>query len=201
MKHFKRKIKFNDYIYETPNQLSPHFCNQLIKKYEKNTEHHVAGVLGENNINLDVKQSEDLSIRTLDKFKVERGVLCFAVKKMLHHYANYLGNIFKGYGQTFYSSFEDSGVQIQRTSPGSFYTWHSDICPGSRYLTYLFYLNDVKKGGYTEFCNGRKIKARQGKGILFPASWDFVHRGVPPKTELKYIATGWLSMNYDISNN
>ena len=138
MKHFKRKIKFNDLIYEVPNQLSPEFCNRLIKKYENNVEHTGAGLAG-HGVQLDVKQSEDLSIRTLDEFKVEREVLCFAVRKMLQRYANYLGDIYEGYRQTFYSNFGDSGVQIQRTSPGAFYTWHSDVCAGDRYLTYLFY--------------------------------------------------------------
>lgn len=192
MKDFKRPINFNDYIYEAPYQLSPHFCKQLIKKYEKLYSKHHAGFAG-NGVNLDIKQSEDLNIRHLDEFKVEREILCFTVRKMLQHYANYLGDIHEGYRKIFYGEFEDNGAQIQRTSPGGFYSWHSDAL-GSRYLTYLFYLNDVKKKGYTEFCNGRKIKSRTGKGILFPAQWDFVHRGVAPKEELKYIATGWLSI-------
>lgn len=195
MKNFKRKVKFDDFIYELPNQLSPHFCKQLIKKYEKTYDKHGIGVVGNNNeVVLDLKQSEDLYIRDLDEFKVEREVINFSVRKLLQNYANHLGKIYDGYRQMFYSEFKDSGSQIQKTTPGGFYSWHSDFLPGTdRYLTYIYYLNDVKKKGYTEFANGRKIKPEQGKGIMFPAQWDFIHRGVAPKKELKYIVTGWLA--------
>ena len=27
---------------------------------------------------------------------------------------------------------------------------------------------------------------------MFPALWPWVHRGFPPKSEVKYICTGWL---------
>ena len=28
---------------------------------------------------------------------------------------------------------------------------------------------------------------------MFPASWEYVHRGIAPKDEIKYICTGWVS--------
>ena len=61
-----------------------------------------------------------------------------------------------------------------------------------RKLTFIWYLNDIKDGGYTEFIDGTKIKPEVGKLVIFPASWEFLHRGVPPKSEDKYLCTGWV---------
>ncbi len=85
----------------------------------------------------------------------------------------------------------DTGYQIQRTQPGDYYIWHHDQTT-SRLVTFIWYLNDVKDGGYTEFIDGTRIQPEAGKLIIFPATWDFLHRGVSPKTETKYLCTGWV---------
>ena len=38
----------------------------------------------------------------------------------------------------------------------------------------------------------RELKPEAGKMMIFPALWPWMHRGYPPKTETKYIVTGWL---------
>jgi hypothetical protein len=95
---------------------------------------------------------------------------------------------------------QDSGYQIQRTNPNSGYSWHSDFNTikseiennGVRMLTFIWYLNDIVEDGYTEFIDGTKIQPKTGRMVIFPACWTFFHRGYPPKSEIKYIATGWL---------
>tara|TARA_Y100000114_G_scaffold119383_1_gene114080 strand:+ start:402 stop:596 length:195 start_codon:yes stop_codon:yes gene_type:complete len=58
-------------------------------------------------------------------------------------------------------------------------------------LVFTTYLNNVKKGGETQFLYQRKkIKPLQGKTILFPSFWTHVHKG-NKTTETKYIITGW----------
>ena len=86
---------------------------------------------------------------------------------------------------------DDTGYQIQKTQPGDYYIWHHDQTT-SRLVTFIWYLNDVKDDGYTEFIDGTRIQPEAGKLIIFPATWDFLHRGVSPKTETKYICTGWV---------
>ena len=86
---------------------------------------------------------------------------------------------------------DDTGYQIQKTQPGDYYIWHHDQTT-SRLVTFIWYLNDVKDDGYTEFIDGTRIQPEAGKLIIFPATWDFLHRGVSPKTEIKYICTGWV---------
>ena len=86
-----------------------------------------------------------------------------------------------------------NGFQIQRTKPDEGYAWHNDSC-SQRLLTWIWYLNDVEEG-YTEFYDGFKVKPETGKLMIFPATWQYPHRGVPPKTGLKYICTGWVYSN------
>ena len=80
--------------------------------------------------------------------------------------------------------------QMQETQPGGFYHWHHDQLE-TRRLTFVWYLNDIEDEGYTEFTTGLKIQPETGKLVIFPGLWPWVHRGVAPKSETKYICTGW----------
>ena len=53
-------------------------------------------------------------------------------------------------------------------------------------------MNDIEEGGETYFYNG-KVKPEAGKLILFPATWTYNHKGNMPKSDDKYIITGWFS--------
>ena len=66
-----------------------------------------------------------------------------------------------------------------------------------RMITYLWYLNDVDKGGETEFWGTYKVKPEAGKLILFPATWSYPHCGNIPISNAKYIITGWLCADAD----
>ena len=89
---------------------------------------------------------------------------------------------------------DDSGYQIQKTVPDGFYHWHHDgHFKGEgegRLLTYLWYLNSCQEGE-TEFSCGESVEPKRGRLLLFPSTWDRVHRGTPPKT-VKYVCTGWI---------
>ena len=63
-----------------------------------------------------------------------------------------------------------------------------------RVLTWMIYLNDVKNGGHTCFPYQRKkYQPRTGSLLIWPAHFTHPHKGLPSKTEIKYIATGWTS--------
>jgi hypothetical protein len=89
-------------------------------------------------------------------------------------------------------------VKIQKYKPGeAYFGWHSEISETDkdvlrRILVFSTFLNDIKEGGETEFFNQKqKIKAKQGKTIIFPPFWTHVHRGIAAPKETKYIITGW----------
>lgn len=63
----------------------------------------------------------------------------------------------------------------------------------ARYLVFLWYLNDVREGGETEFNDlGIKIQARTGRLLMFPPYWMFQHSGLTPHSNDKYIVSTYL---------
>ena len=45
----------------------------------------------------------------------------------------------------------------------------------------------INTGGHTEFSDGKLIKPKAGKIVLFPPYWTHFHRGVTPTSETKYV--------------
>mgnify|MGYP001174962530 CR=1 FL=1 len=88
-------------------------------------------------------------------------------------------------------------IKLQKTPiGGGFHNWHCEV--GGRYetsrvLVWTIYLNDLPEGeGETEFLHyGKRIQPSKGDVLIFPAYFMHTHRGNPPLTTTKYIATGW----------
>ena len=180
-----------DFIYIEENTLSKDFCNHCIKKFE-NDDRKCIGVFNNGNsgmpvVDNTVKQSTDLYISSESDWNEEN--LTFD-KSLSEHYESYVG---KTFSEEYRNDFRarSKGFQIQRTEPGQFYRYHSDSYR-DRLVTYIWYLNDIFEDGYTEFEFGLKVQPRTGKILLFPATWQYLHRGYPPKSETKYLCTGWL---------
>lgn len=88
-------------------------------------------------------------------------------------------------------------MKIQRTVVGGgYHAWHCEtdsLQTSRRLFAYTIYLNDVEEGGETEFLYYHKrIKPKKGTIVLFPAGFTHTHRGNPPLSNTKYIATGWI---------
>ena len=89
-------------------------------------------------------------------------------------------------------------IKIQKTCPTQgYHVWHCEhnAFPGDRdrVLAWILYLNDVEEGGETEFLyQSLRIKPKTGTFALFPAHFTHTHRGNPPLSGVKYIATGWI---------
>ena len=81
---------------------------------------------------------------------------------------------------------------------GGYHIWHYEndsMQVANRILTWTIYLNDVEEGGETEFLyKSKRIKSRKGNICIFPASFDYAHRGNPPISGDKYILTGWWNL-------
>ena len=195
----------SDFIHVEYNTLSEEFCNGVIGKFETDSRKH-QGRLGSgknSGVNVDIKDSIDLMISGLDDWKEEDEVLFNSVNKCSQKYRN--KNLLEDIKiPILLDTMSDTGYQIQKTSPNCGYTWHDDFDPsydnisiaGIRVLSFIWYLNDISEGGYTEFIDGTKIRPERGKFLIFPSTWNFIHRGFPPKKESKYIITGWLHSDY-----
>lgn len=168
--------------------LEKDFCKKVIRKFNKD-DRRFPGTTG-GGYSPDIKQSEDLLISSLEDWKTEDNIFFQSLTTRLCEYAKYLHQ-----EHGIYCPLDiDSGYQIQKTKPDGFYHWHHDFVAHTHFewrsLTYIWYLNSPREG-HTEFSCGESIKPETGKLVLFPATWDRLHRGTPPKT-MKYLCTGWM---------
>lgn len=192
----------DQFIWTKQNALPQTFCNHLISKFDAD-ERKSQGQVGRNEVWLDMKRSVDLGISQLGEWKEEDKILYETLHSSLPEYFDSLNLSDHPYkGINIHDITSDTGYQIQKTMPGEYYKWHHDFMVkpfGSRILTFIFYLNDVIEDGYTEFFDGTRIQPETGKLLIFPATWSYIHQGYPPKSEVKYICTGWMhSTRYNI---
>ena len=193
MKFFerKKKSKFSDFIYIERDALPKSFCNNVIEKFEQDDRKR-QGQVG-SGVHLEIKRSSDLSITELEDWKSYDQAFFRCLNNGLKKYVRFLPEEYTIH-KALSEIKNDTGYQIQRTQPGDYYIWHHDQS-ATRMVTFIWYLNDIKDGGYTEFIDGTRIQPEAGKLIIFPATWDFLHRGVSPKSETKYLCTGWVHTN------
>lgn len=178
----------SDLILTYNNNLSEEFCNHVIDCFE-NDARKSEGIT-QSGVDKTVKDSVDLYFTDLKGWEAEDVIFHNALKEPAQDAFTILSE-FRHYP---YDP-RDTGFQVQRTDPSGGYIWHNDSHVYTdryeRVYTYIWYLNTVDGGGETEFAD-RKIKPEVGKLVLFPATWNYIHRGLPPKEGLKYICTGWL---------
>jgi hypothetical protein len=112
---------------------------------------------------------------------------------MLNDYVNQYNNDFSILNQYKMISYLN---KMQETEiGGGYHLWHNEnnnVTSFSRILTWLFYFNDVEEGGETELLyQHMRVKPQAGRLVIFPAYFTHTHRGNPPISNTKYIATGW----------
>jgi len=163
-------------IFEMRNVFTSEQC-QLFIDYHEQSPNKLAGALvgGAHKI----KKSTDVHItgaykHDLDLIKIYKD----GMEKVFAEYMKHLNDIDKNGRLSSLMVGEISAPQIQRTSKGDFFHWHSDY-DNERMLAIIIYLNDIdeENGGSTEFNSGRKVQPETGKVLIFPTSQLHLHRG------------------------
>ena len=77
-----------------------------------------------------------------------------------------------------------------------YHMWHHDWSALTyiiqRVLAVQFFLNDVEKGGETEFYHqGIKVKPKKGRLAIWPVGFTHTHRGNKPISNDKYVISTW----------
>jgi hypothetical protein len=170
-------------------------CDRLVSLFEASSEKRV-GIVGGGNWIPEVKQSTDLVVAPNDH------------RKEVSEYLDQLSLVLEEYirrypwcsdGQQRWRIQEHFNIQMYKPTEG-YHGWHCErpratipvIC---RHLVFMTYLNDLSdEGGETEWYHQQlKIKPKKGLTVIWPVDWPFTHRGIPSKTQTKYITTGWYS--------
>ena len=166
-------------------------CDDLIKFFETSKNKNIGRT--RKGIDKNKKDSLDLEIHVSE----------IETNKFLQLYFNEFVKCLDAYKNKYKfcdKNVENWGIEqklnIQKYKPGqAFYHWHSEtsgILSGKRHLVFMTYLNDVKKGGETEWYYQKlKIKPEKGLTVIWSADWTFTHRGHTTIDEDKYIITGW----------
>jgi len=175
-------------IYEFKDYLSPEICDQLIE-FHKNDPSKEAGV---------TMHPEDHSYKkSIDSFCMEK-----ELNDKLNLKMNPAFDIIKEkYDILGEFPLIVSSPQIQLSIKNEgYYKLHSDGAGRrgeERVLAMIFYLNDVEEGGETSFPRHKiKIKAEKGKLLMFNTNWLYVHEGLMPLSNDKYICTRFVSVRY-----
>ena len=180
-----------------PNILSDHECNHLITLFNQDDRRTVAEV-GDSVIDPSIKLGTDIYCNFIDKsFSQYNNIIFPAVaymtQQMGYRYPNLINASADWEPETWYN------IQHYKHNEG-FFALHNEqayIYP-FRMMAWMIYLNDSPCG--TEFpYQQTTLKAIQGHGAMWSASWTHPHKGVTPNIGDKYIATGWC-VYYDIND-
>ena len=218
--YFHELEKKDMYVRIYENVLSDSFCDHIIKKFEENPDFHalypktsyetmliIKGGVEKLKGHIGSKYTKEMYFNSnSEELKYEDTYVSQQLGRYLIKYFNELdlsGDINELIGNS------DSGYQMQKyiKNEGR-YIFHNDFSVkternndrnqiGYRTVTFLFYLNDVEEGGETTFPEF-KVKPKKGSLLLFPATWNYVHSANIPKSNDKYIITGWMWNYTDI---
>lgn len=93
-------------------------------------------------------------------------------------------------------------LQKYQRKQGGYHTYHAEIYPSMhdtqalalhRVLLFMYYLNDVREGGETEFYHQQlMLKPTKGQLVFAPCGFTHTHKGHVPQSNDKYILTSWV---------
>lgn len=187
----------DEFIYEQPNALSADDCREVIEYFEYMKRQNLVFNRQQLKDGLPHYKKDEATFITepdvivFDKTAPITQKIVQAVKDGYHEYIKEYSILAEAAPHGIYS------VKIQKTQPGGgFHKWHYENdgrLASNRFLVFMIYLNTVSLGGETEFIYQKKrVHASQGKLLLWPAAYTHAHRGNPPLSGDKYIATGWI---------
>lgn len=177
---------FSDYIRVYDNALTPEQCQSLIQSFEDDTAHHI--------------YNDDKFKKFTEINIVQAGWdLTDLSRSALWHRTRYWRDcdITESMIDPEHS-WEELRMKRYRVSEQEQFFPHSDVYNynnARRFLVMFWYLNDVTEGGETVFFRldqDIKIQPRQGTVIMFPCTWQYLHAGLAPKSNDKYIVGTYL---------
>ena len=182
-----------DFIGEFEKVVPDHICNKFIEYF---------GTLDSMNLVLDRPENgTEIKDRNVEIFQ-PKTISVFAGNPIFNEFMDIFWDCFKQYSEKYpilmkCGSLEVRVIKFQKTEKSSgYHVWHFENSKNpyrDRLVVWLLYLNDVEEGGETEFIyQSKRIKPKKGTLVFWPAGYTHTHRGNPPLSETKYVATSWI---------
>ena len=151
------------------------------------TEYNLSRHAGKN------KRTKKIYLDLRSKLKKRAEEYCFSI----NHHFNYLYPKDRFYANSVFPKWygiERFRIKRYNTGMNEAFDTHVDSmnllsCP--RFLSFLWYLNDVDEGGQTLF-DGTEVEPKKGRLLIFPPMWMFPHMGTEPISNTKYIMSSYL---------
>jgi hypothetical protein len=177
-----------DFIHTHENSITDDTCDFLIKLFEDNLDkvERVDNDFKPNFTQFNLTQNKDI------EKKVDQ-VHNYLIKRVF----DYKNQYYKFIDERVFPkehAFEQFRIKKYEVGGNDMFDTHVDVLDyGSsrRFLSFMWYLNDVNDGGKTVF-KDFEIKPKKGKLLIFPPLWMFPHRGEPPISNPKYILSTYL---------
>jgi hypothetical protein len=192
----ERKIDFKEHIGIYDGYLTKESCDQMITFFKNKSKfNQTLTRLQSENISPLLKNDETLFLNedNIEDWFPNHKLIFFNFDIALKNYLSHtkLDELYVN-SKLNYTSF-----RLQKTIPGGgYHIWHVEhgINQPNRVLAFTIYLNDVEKGGETEFLHQSiRVSPKFGRIVIWPAGFPYVHRGNPPLSGEKYILTSWIN--------
>ena len=180
--------ELNDFIHIYENSLELNICDLLISLFDQTSDKH--------------ERFENEGKPNFTQFNLTENKEISSEINQIHNHV--IKNVFT-YRDKYYE-FVDTRVfpkdhafeqfRIKKYNPGGEdrFDTHVDVLDypsARRFLSFMWYLNDVETGGETVF-KDLTIQPKKGTLLIFPPLWLFPHKGNPPISESKYIMSTYL---------
>jgi len=181
-------VELRNFIHIYDNALKPDVCNFLINLFDQNSnkQERYDNEGKPNFTQFNFTENRELSLKVAQIHNL-------IIKNIFKYRDKYYDIIDQ---KVFPKDHNLEQFRIKKYNPGGDdrFDTHVDVvdyASSRRFLSFMWYLNDVKSGGQTVF-NDIWIQPKQGTLIMFPPLWMFPHRGEPPISEPKYIMSTYL---------
>lgn len=181
-------LELRDFIKTYDNAIAENVCDFLIETFESNehkqerVEENKTPNFTQYNLTENRSDSEDLN-----------SVHNYLISKVFDYRDLYYEHVDKRCFPEEHN-FEEFRIKKYMNDGNDMFDTHVDVTDHSsavRYLSFMWYLNDVNEGGETVFCDAI-IKPQKGTLLVFPPLWVFPHKGMPPISNEKYLLSTYL---------
>ena len=173
--------------------LSSNDCNMLISQFEKHPNKLKGKIYknGVRTVDKDIKDSYEIDDPSFSESTVMTSIISTSLDKCFNRYRKKYSFMKEYISRLEYYNFYT--FKKFEGEDGGFKIWHHEHGPNDamskRVLVWAFYLNDCSG---TDFMFYPNVSGKEGRCVIFPASFNYMHRSAPNKG-IKYYVSGWIS--------